>query len=163
MMEDLLAGGALPLVIAGAAALFVAIIGGVLTVIDVWYENLAFPSWRPPNWLFGPAWTIIFALTAAGGVVAWNTAPGADERMLLLALFLVNGVLNVAWSAIFFRMRRPDFAFFELVVLWLSILSLVVVTASWSDRAALLLLPYLAWVTFAGTLNRTIVRLNAPF
>lgn len=141
----------------------VAVIGGVATEIGEWYEGLNFPSWRPPNWVFGPAWTLIFLLTATSGVLAWEQAPDDDARLRLLTLFLVNAALNIAWSPIFFKFRRPDWALLELVLLWLSILSLVIAVGAISTFAGALLAPYLAWVTFAGFLNWTMVQLNKPF
>ena len=113
--------------------------------------------------MFGPAWTVIFAFIAASGIVAWSRADGETTRVQLLALLAINGVLNIAWSGIFFRLRRPDWAFVELLLLWLSILALVVATARVSTLAGWLMSPYLAWVTFAGALNLRIVQLNGPF
>ncbi len=141
----------------------VAVLGGVATEIGEWYEGLRFPSWRPPNWLFGPAWTLIFLLTATSGVLAWEQAPDDDARRWLLALFLINAMLNVAWSPLFFKLRRPDWALVELVFLWLSILSLILAVGAISTFAGVLLAPYLAWVSFAGFLNWTMVELNKPF
>jgi translocator protein len=141
----------------------VALLGGLATEVGEWYESLTFPSWRPPNWLFGPAWTLIFLLTAASGVLAWEEAPDGDARLRLLFLFLVNAALNVAWSPLFFKLRRPDWALIELVFLWLSIVSLVVAVGQISSFAATLLAPYLLWVSFAGFLNWTMVKLNRPF
>ncbi len=149
--------------VAVAGVVFVAFAGGLTTEIGPWYENLRFPRLRPPNWLFGPAWTLIFALIATSGVIAWNAAPDAGARQSLIALFALNGLLNIAWSPLFFRLKRPDWAFLELIPFWLSILALIVFIAPFSVRAAALLAPYLAWVTFAGWLNRRIVQLNAPF
>jgi tryptophan-rich sensory protein len=155
------AGGLLvPSIVAGLVALGVAVLGGLLTDVGPWYQELRFPSWKPPNWLFGPAWTVIFTLIAIGAVLAWRDAPSSSERTLLLVLFGVNAVLNVLWSALFFAMRRPDWALVEVALLWLSILVLVLVIRRYSDVAAACLLPYLAWVSFAAVLNRTIVRLN---
>lgn len=141
----------------------VAVLGGVATEIGDWYEGLRFPPWRPPNWLFGPAWTLIFFLTASSGVLAWEQAPDDSARLWLLALFLINAVLNVAWSPLFFKLRRPDWALVELVFLWLSIVSLIIAVGAISAYAATLLAPYLAWVSFAGFLNWTMVELNKPF
>ena len=141
----------------------VAVLGGLATEIGDWYEGLRFPSWRPPNWLFGPAWTLIFLLTATSGVLAWEQAPDDGARVWLLALFLINAALNLAWSPIFFKLRRPDWALVELVFLWLSIVSLVVAVGAISTFAGALLAPYLAWVSFAGYLNWTMVELNKPF
>lgn len=141
----------------------VAVLGGLATEIGEWYEGLRFPSWRPPNWLFGPAWTLIFFLTATSGVLAWEQAPDDRARIWLLALFLINAALNLAWSPLFFKLRRPDWALVELVFLWLSILSLVVAVGAISPFAGALLAPYLAWVSFAGYLNWTMIELNKPF
>ena len=79
----------------------IALAGGLLTDVGPWYEKLNFPRIRPPNWLFGPAWTTIYICVAVGGVLAWNAAQG-PQRDLLLGLFLVNSVLNVFWSPVFF-------------------------------------------------------------
>jgi benzodiazapine receptor len=141
----------------------VAVLGGLATEVGDWYESLTFPSWRPPNWLFGPAWTLIFFLTAASGVLAWEEAPDDDARLWLLALFLVNAALNVAWSPLFFKLRRPDWALVELVFLWLSIVSLIIAIGAISSFSAALLAPYFLWVSFAGFLNWTMVKLNKPF
>lgn len=152
-----------PVLVAALAAALVAVVGGLLTDLGPWYRGLAKPSWQPPDWLFGPAWTVIFTLTAAAGVRAWAAAPDAGGRRLVILLFAVNGVLNAAWSLLFFRLHRPDWALAEVAVLWLSILSLVVATGQYARLSAWLLLPYLAWVSFAGVLNAAVVRLNGPF
>lgn len=149
--------------VAVAAVVVVAVVGGLMTDVGPWYESLRFPRLRPPNWLFGPAWTVIFALIATAGVFAWNDAPNASARRELAALFAVNGLLNLGWSPLFFKLRRPDWAVLELVLFWLSIVALIVTIAPFSARAAWLLAPYLAWVTFAGWLNWRVVQLNAPF
>ena len=148
---------------AAAWAVVVAVAGGVATRLGPWYDNLRKPSWQPPDWLFGPAWTAIFALTAASGVRAWwGTADGV-QRWLTVGLFVVNGLLNFFWSVLFFTLRRPDWALVEVVPLWLSILAMMIAFAVFAPPASLLLLPYLAWVGFAAFLNRAVVRLNAPF
>ena len=141
----------------------VAVLGGLLTNVGEWYENLTFPSWRPPNWLFGPAWTLIFLLTASSCVIAWERAPDGASRWTLIVLLLVNSVLNVIWSALFFKFQRPDWAFAEIIVFWISILALLVFIVGVSRTAALLMLPYLLWVTFAAFLNLRMVQLNRPF
>ncbi len=151
------------IVVAAVAALAVAFTGGLLTKIGPWYRGLRKPSWQPPDWLFGPAWTLIFALTAWAGVLAWQNAASRATRTEIIALFAVNGVLNVAWSWLFFTLRRPDWALAEVALLWLSILALIVGLAPISPGAAWFLAPYLLWVSFASYLNLTIVRLNRPF
>ncbi|WP_292507188.1 TspO/MBR family protein [Methylobacterium sp.] len=152
-----------PVLVAVGAAIVVAVAGGVLTTTGPWYRGLRLPSWKPPDWAFGPVWTTIFTLTVISGLMAWNGAPNAEARSALLVAYAVNGVLNIAWSGIFFRMRRPDWALVEVAFLWLSIVALMLVTVPISIIAALLLLPYLAWVSVASYLNLTIVRMNAPF
>ena len=112
--------------IAAAAVSVVALIGGLMTDVGPWYESLRFPRLRPPNWLFGPAWTVIFILIAAAGVIAWESAEDPATRFRLVTLFFVNGLLNLLWSPLFFKMRRPDWAFYELLLFWLSILVLIV-------------------------------------
>ncbi len=147
-------------VLAGAVTLGV---GGVLTEIGPWYRGLRKPSWQPPDWLFGPAWTVIMALAAWSGVVAWRHAPGVPERAMVMALFVLNSILNIGWSLFFFKWRRPDWALLEVVPLWGSVLLLILEVGGYSARGAWLLVPYLAWVSFAAYLNRTIVRLNGSF
>jgi len=152
-----------PIVIAGGAALAVAVAGGLATRIGPWYQQLAKPSWQPPDWLFGPVWTLIFALIAAAGVRAWWDIPPGSARNTVIALFVINGALNVLWSVLFFALRRPDWALWEVALLWLSIVALIVFIAAHSLTGAWLLVPYLVWVSFASALNWSIVRLNSPF
>lgn len=141
----------------------VALLGGLATEVGEWYEGLRFPPWRPPNWIFGPAWTLIFLLTATSGVLAYEQAPTDGARIRLLILFVINAVLNIAWSPLFFKLRRPDWAMAELILLWLSIHTLVIGVGAISSFAAMLLTPYFAWVSFAGYLNWRMVVLNRPF
>ena len=101
-------------------------------------------------------------LTVWAAVVAWRGAD-ASERGWVVALFALNAVLNVAWSGLFFKLRRPDWALPEAAALWLSVLALVLAFAAWSRFAAALLLPYLVWVGIAFFLNRSVVVLNRPF
>jgi len=152
-----------PVAAAAIAAVAVAALGGSMTDLGPWYQALRVPAWKPPDWLFGPAWTLIFSLAALAGILAWGRARHRTDRAWLLALFALNGSLNVLWSLLFFRLRRPDWALYEVGLLWFSVLSLIVVLARYCRPAAWLLLPYLAWVTFAALLNMEIVQLNSPF
>ena len=156
-------GGWGPALVAAGAAFLVALAGGLLTTTGPWYQALRRPAWKPPDWAFGPVWTTIFTLTAVSAVLAWNADPSWGARAALVAAYAVNAVLNIAWSGLFFRLRRPDWALIEVVFLWLSIAALILVTARVSGAAAALLLPYLTWVGIAAFLNRAIVRLNGPF
>jgi tryptophan-rich sensory protein len=138
-------------------------LGALMTDLGQWYVTLRKPTWQPPDWLFGPAWTLIFALCAVAGYLGWRSAPDRKSREWIIAVFAMNGFLNVLWSALFFRLKRPDWALIEVVFLWLSIVALIIVLWRHSRTAGLLLLPYLAWVTFAAVLNYAVVQLNAPF
>jgi benzodiazapine receptor len=151
--------------IIGAVAwgIVVAGAGAFLTELSPWYFALKKPSWQPPDWLFGPAWTVILSLASLSAFLAWRSAPDRNSRMLVAGLFLLNAIANLAWSPLFFKLRRPDWALWEVPVLWLSILAPIVLLAPLSRTASLLLLPYLLWVSFAAVLNLTIVRLNGPF
>lgn len=136
-----------------------AVAGGVLTRLTPWYHSLKKPGWKPPDWAFGPIWTTVFACLSLAIALAWEAAGPAQRQDMLLVLG-VNGLLNIAWSAIFFVMKNPSLAFYELVVFWLSILLVLALFFSISRSAGLLVLPYIFWVTAAGVLNRQIVRLN---
>jgi translocator protein len=152
-----------PIAVAAGAALFVAVLGGLMTDIGPWYIALKQPPWKPPDWAFGPIWTTIFALSAAAGVIGWRRAPLKAQRELMLMLFALNGFLNVFWSLLFFRLHRPDWSLFEVPLLWLSVLALIVLLARFAKPAAWLLAPYLVWVTTAAVLNWQTVQLNGPF
>ncbi len=138
------------------AACFLVACSGAVFRPGEWYESLAKPSWNPPNWLFAPAWTLLYILIAIAGWLVWREAGIVPA----LALYAVQLVLNAAWSGIFFGMKRPDLAFAELVLLWLSILGCILLFAPISATAAWLMAPYLAWVTFAGALNYAIWQRN---
>lgn len=149
--------------VAALAAVAVALLGGLSTDIGPWYRSLEQPPWKPSDAWFGPVWTVIHALAAMAAVKAWERAPTRAARDTMLAAFACNGFLNVLWSLLFFRLRRPDWALAEVGLLWLSIVLLIVLLGRHSRAAAALLLPYLVWVTFAAVLNLAVVRLNAPF
>jgi len=141
----------------------IAVLGGTLTDTGSWYQDLHKPWWQPPDWLFGPGWTVIFALATVSAVSAWRRAADRAQREWVVALFTLNGFFNVLWSLLFFALRRPDWALVEVVLLWLSILVPMIVFWRFAKPASLYLLPYLVWVSFAASLNLAVVRLNAPF
>ncbi len=148
--------------VAAIAVIIVASTGGALTRIDAWYFALKQPAFKPPDWVFGPAWTLLFFLIAWAAVVGWRASaalePSPRPRMLLL--FAINALANVGWSLLYFFLRRPDWALVEVVILWGSILALILHFRPYAPRAALLLVPYLLWVSFAALLNFETVRLN---
>lgn len=149
-----------PVLAAAGIAVIVAIVGGLTTDIGTWYDSLIKPSWQPPDWLFGPAWTTIYATVVAAAALAWNASENTTQKQNLLILFLLNAVLNVGWSLLFFRLQRPDLALFEVAFLWSSIVLLIYACLRRSKLAAALLVPYLLWVSFAAVLNAEVLRLN---
>jgi tryptophan-rich sensory protein len=149
-----------PIIVAAGVTLGVLGVGAATTSVGQWYQELRKPPWNPPNWLFGPAWTVILGLAAWAGVLAWNNAPSAGAHLQIGILFGVNIFFHMLWSPLFFTLRRPDWALMEVPFLWLSILALMLGLAPWSALAVLLLLPYLLWVAFAAYLNLAIVRLQ---
>ena len=153
----------LPAITGALAAFALGALGALVTELGPWYYALKKPSWQPPDWLFGPAWTLIFGLAAVAGVLAWRGTDSRAGHARILWLFGVNAILNVGWSWLFFRLHRPDWALFEVGFLWLSIVALMVGLWPYSKTASWLLVPYLAWVSFASVLNLAIVRLNQPF
>jgi tryptophan-rich sensory protein len=161
MIESLLSDRG-PALVAFVWLAGVALAGGLMTEVGPWYESLRFPRIRPPNWLFGPAWTTLYILIGIGGVKAWNVADSA-QRTTLIAVLAVNTVLNVTWSPLFFKLKRPDWALAEWVPFWISVGVVFATAYAIRPEAGLYFAPYWAWVTFAGWLNWRIVELNRPF
>jgi tryptophan-rich sensory protein len=124
-----------------------------------WYEHLNKPWWRPPNWLFGPAWSVLYLMNSFAGWYVWSAAE-PDQVPRILTVYGISLVFNAAWSGIFFGLRRMDLALVELIGLWASIALMIFMFRPISETAAWLLVPYLAWVSFAGVLNFTMWRLN---
>jgi translocator protein len=149
--------------VAALAAVAVAGLGGLATELGPWYAALRQPAWKPPDLWFGPAWTLIYTLAALAAARAWLGSQQAADRRRLAWAFGINAALNVLWSALFFRLRRPDWALAEVLWFWLSIVALVFITQRSDSLAAWLLAPYLVWVAFAAALNLAVVYLNAPF
>lgn len=139
-------------------ACFATALSGAIFTPGQWYEGLKKPWWRPPNWLFGPAWGVLFIMIAFSGWLVWREAGFG----LAIIVYGVQLLLNFLWSAFFFGMRRPDYALYDLMLLWLSILVCIIVFAPISTTAAWLMVPYLGWVSFAGWLNFTMLKLNGP-
>ena len=152
-----------PILIAGFVATLIALVGMTITDLGPWYRSLVQPSWAPPDAVYGAAWTAIYAFAALAGVSGWLAMPHGREREWLIGLFALNGFLNMAWSLLFFRFHRPDWALIEVVALWISVAILVGYIGRRSIRWAVLLVPYLLWVSFAAYLNQAIVALNGPF
>lgn len=125
-----------------------------------WYPRLRKPWFTPPNWLFPVAWTLLFLLMGIALFLVWRLGAETPGVAPALAVFGIHLLLNVLWSFLFFALRSPGLAMGELVLFWLSIVATMAAFAPLSRPAALLLTPYLVWVTFAGVLNWRIWRLN---
>jgi len=125
---------------------------------DDWYASLNRPSYAPPNWVFGPVWTMLYLMMAVAGWLVWKS--NAAGRTLALTMFGVQLLLNAAWSVIFFGWHEPGWALLEMSTLWLAILFTIVLFKRHSVIAAVLLIPYLAWVSFAAVLNYGFWSLN---
>lgn len=141
-----------------AACFFAAFTGALFRPGD-WYERLVKPTWRPPNRLFAPVWTVLYFTIAISGWLVWREA-GFAGAALPLAIYALQLVLNAAWTPLFFGLHRPELGFIDIVLIWLSIIATMALFFPIDAVAALLLLPYLAWITFAAALNFAVWRLN---
>jgi tryptophan-rich sensory protein len=148
------------------AALLVAVLacevvgasGAVFTAqgLESWYDTLARPDLAPPNWVFGPVWTTLFALMGVAGWLVWRRATDpavASRARIALGVFAVHFLFNLAWSAVFFGRQSIDGGLLVIAILWVLIAATIRAFDRVDRRAALLLVPYLAWVTFAAYLN----------
>jgi translocator protein len=137
-------------------------IGSVFTSLGQpeWYDTLRKPEWTPPGWLFGPVWTALYLAMAIAAWRVWTRTGWAGLRRPL-GIFFAQLVLNVAWSGIFFGLRMPGLAFFEIVLLAVAIAATLVAFGRVSRLAGWLMVPYLLWVLFAAALNLSIWQLNA--
>lgn len=143
------------------ATLAVGVISSLLMgdSITTWYAGLDKPAWNPPNWLFGPAWSLLYILMGVAAYLVWEQKKDSARRAALV-VYVVQLVLNAAWSIIFFTFRQPALAFGEIVILWIAIVATIVLFWRIRPLAGALLLPYVAWVSFALSLNLAIWLLN---
>lgn len=128
--------------------------------VSSWYPGLIKPVFSPPNWLFGPVWTILYALMGISLYLVWKS--GSPKKLIASysKLFFVHLAVNSLWSIVFFGARNIFGALIVLVILWILIFTLIIKSAKMSKLASNLLLPYLAWVSFAGILNLSLFLLN---
>jgi tryptophan-rich sensory protein len=151
------------------AVAIVAVVGGLASAsASEQYAGFAQPSWAPPSWLFGPVWTVLYVMIAVSGWLVWRRGSTVDSARSVSAgltapahvVYGVQLLLNMAWTPLFFGAGLFGVAFAEIVLLWVSIVATIVLFARQSRVAAWLLVPYLAWVTFASALNFSIWMLN---
>lgn len=142
------------------AVTFAASASAIFVSTDGWYAELHKPSWNPPSWVFGPAWTLLYVIMGVAAWLVWCEGGWAAQKHPL-RLYLIQLFLNALWTPLFFGLHHPGIAFGEILILWLAVLSTLV--AFWQVRrvAGWLMVPYLAWVSFATALNYQVWALNS--
>jgi len=142
------------LVVSLVVVYLVAFIGSLFTSSSVntdWYKSIK-PSITPPNWVFPIVWNVLFFLIALSLYFSWMSAK-KNEKKKIMIVFGINFILNILWSILYFGLKNPVASFFEIIILWFSIILIIFVTSKISKKASWLLVPYLIWVSFAGILN----------
>lgn len=143
------------------AVIVVAGFGSLLTGGGMeWYRSIKLPSWTPPGSIIGTVWTIIFILTAVSAIIFWSKAPHDSRFWAVVAIFILNGLLNVLWSYLFFNQHLLGAATVEAALLDLSVIALIILIWPISRLASALLFPYAAWVAFATYLTYIVSSLN---
>jgi tryptophan-rich sensory protein len=137
-------------------------VGSIFTTPSIpgWYASLQKPSFSPPNWLFAPVWTILYALMGISLYIIWSRGLQNNKVKNAVFAFGIQLLLNTLWSILFFGLKSPFLAFLEIIILWFAILITIIKFYKISKKAGLLLLPYIFWVSFALILNFFIVKLN---
>ncbi len=144
-----------------AVPLIIGFLGSIATAssVNTWYQTIKKPVFTPPNWLFGPVWTLLFILMGIAFFLVWHSKNTSGIKLAVI-IFFIQIVLNLLWSVFFFGLRNPWLAFFDIVVLWFFILTNTILFYRISHSAGYLLIPYLLWVSFASILNLSVAMLN---
>jgi benzodiazapine receptor len=144
------------------ACLAAAVIGSLFTfkAVQRWYPGLKKPRFTPPNWLFGPVWTLLYILMAISVFFIWEKGLSANGVLIAFVLFWIQLALNALWSIIFFGMKAKGGGVIIIIVLWIMILATIIATFQVSNLAGVLLIPYIVWVSIASYLNIGVWRLN---
>jgi benzodiazapine receptor len=149
------------------ASILICLIAGFLgslatrSSIPTWYAGLTKPPFNPPNQIFAPVWTILYVLMGVSAFIIWRRGLQDRHVKVALSIFAVQLVLNVLWSVLFFGLRFPFPAFTEIIILWIAILFTILSFRKISLTAAMLMIPYFLWVSFAAILNFSLWRLNS--
>jgi translocator protein len=151
----------LKLVISIVICEFAGIIGSFFTMKSIpnWYKKIKKPSFNPPNWIFGPVWTLLYFLMGISLYLIWNSNKNLDISLAVI-IFSIQLILNIAWSMIFFKLKSPKYAFIEIIFLFISILATIIIFYQISRIASYMLIPYILWVSFASILNFYVWILN---
>ncbi len=138
-------------------------VGALVTgpAVRTWYPGLRKPAFNPPSWIFAPVLTVLYLLMGVSLFLTWRRRSLEARAAPALRIFTLQLLLNALWSMLFFGLKSPRFAFMDIVILWAAIILTIRAMYRVSRVGALLLLPYLVWVSFAGLLNLAIWRLNA--
>ena len=152
---------ALKLIVSLLLTVGVGSLGAIFTVneIPTWYQALLKPSFNPPNWLFGPVWTLLYTFMGIAFFLVWKKAPSTD-RNWAIGVFMIQFILNFCWSILFFKYHLLGWALIEILMMWVFILLTILFFWQHSKIASILLLPYLFWVSFATILNAAINKIN---
>ncbi|MBS7645771.1 tryptophan-rich sensory protein [Candidatus Bathyarchaeota archaeon] len=155
-------GAAMKLILSIILCQVVGVIGSIFTSssISTWYPSLVKPAFTPPNWVFAPVWTILYLLMGLSLFLILIKGGEKGRLKPALSIFAVQLFLNGLWSYLFFGLRNPLYGLVGIILLWVTILITIVEASKISRLAAVLLIPYLAWVTIAATLNFYLWRLN---
>ena len=138
-----------------------AAVGAIASVsAGAFYVELIRPAWAPPAWLFSPVWSILYTLIGISAWLAWRKAGSFNAASCALTLYILQLITNALWTWIFFTWRQGAFASVEIILLWILIICTIIAFWKIQTAAGILLLPYLAWVTFASVLTFTVWRLN---
>ena len=128
--------------------------------VSTWYPTLVKPSFNPPAWVFGPVWTVLYIMMGVAAFLVWRRGLDVDGVRIALTIFVVQLALNGIWSILFFGMQEPGWALAEIILLWIAIGTTILLFWRVAPAAGALLLPYLAWVSFATVLNASLWWLN---
>lgn len=153
-LPKLIASITLPLAVGGLGSFF------TISAIPIWYSALNKPSFAPPNYVFGPVWTILYTLMGISLYRIWTKGTKKKEVRDALKLFAVHLVFNATWSIVFFGMHNIPLSLVNIIVLWALIVMVMIKFYKIDKKASWILLPYLAWVSFAAILNYNIFLLN---
>ena len=150
------------LVLSIVACQVAGLLGSIFTMpaIPTWYAALQKPTFTPPNWLFAPAWGTLYGLMGISAFLIWRRGLEDHRTRTALIIFLIQLILNVLWSVVFFGLQSPLYGVIVIIALWVAILFTLLKFFKISRAAGILLVPYILWVTFAAVLNVSIFTLN---
>lgn len=150
------------LIISIALCQLAGIIGSIFTSksVKTWYITINKPAFNPPGWVFGPVWITLYALMGVSLYLIWKSPGGSEFKKTAFVIFFIQLILNALWSFLFFGLESPFLGFIEIIVLWFFIALTIFYFSKISKVAVYLLIPYIAWVSFAAVLNFFLWRLN---